>query len=264
MAQLNLKNRRSPGFPPVDQALDEPNGLLAAGGQLSPDWLLAAYSEGIFPWFNDDAEPILWWSPDPRGVLRPEALRISRSLVKRLRNGGFSVSFDRAFPQVIQGCAEARTTRSGGAGGTWITARMMAAYTALHEAGFAHSVEVWRHGGSDQPLLVGGLYGVSLGQLFFGESMFSRERDASKIALCYLARQLQDWGFPLIDCQLSNPHLLTLGLEEMDRRTFMRFVEANPLDRTRQGKWTLELDRADDWTQSGSDRRQNPPGSVTV
>ncbi|MEZ5550398.1 MAG: leucyl/phenylalanyl-tRNA--protein transferase [Pseudomonadales bacterium] len=259
MAALNLKHRRGPSFPPVDQALEEPNGLLAAGGRLSPDWLLAAYSAGVFPWFNDDAEPILWWSPDPRGVLRPAGLRISRSLVKRLRNAGFRVSFDRAFSEVIRGCAAARTTRSGGAGGTWITARMMAAYEALHEEGFVHSVEVWRNADSTSPVLVGGLYGVSLGRLFFGESMFSRERDASKIALCYLARQLHDWEFPLIDCQLSNPHLLTLGLEEMDRRTFMRFVEDNPLQETRRGKWTLELDRADDWTRSGSDPVLRPP-----
>ena len=178
------------GFPPGDQALDDPSGLLAIGGELTADWLMEAYRCGVFPWFEDDLGPILWWCPDPRAVLHPNNLKVSRSLSKRIRNSGFQVTMDSAFERVIQGCAGQRAT----GGGTWITPQMANGYAELHTNGYAHSVEVW-----DGGRLVGGLYGVSLGRMFFGESMFSLERDASKIALYHLARQLEEWEFKLID-----------------------------------------------------------------
>lgn len=227
-------------FPRPETALDEPNGLLAVGGALSVEWLLAAYQRGIFPWFNDDREPILWWSPDPRAVLLPGAMQVSRSLGKRIRNAGFRVTLDTAFAEVMAGCAAPRATARGQrAPGTWITAGMRAAYQRLHLAGYAHSVEVW-HGS----VLVGGLYGVSLGSLFFGESMFSRERDASKIALHALARQVERWAFDLIDCQVMNPHLERLGVTEMRRPRFLEFVRRNDLSRTFRGRWALDADLA--------------------
>ena len=256
MADLNFKSRGAPRSPPVERALDEPNGLLAAGGDLSPEWLLAAYTGGIFPWFNDDAEPVLWWSPDPRAVVHPDQVHISRSLAKRLRNGGFHVTFDQAFEQVIRACAGVRRTRQGAAGGTWITGRMIRGYQSLHQMGYAHSVEVWSKPVAGERQLAGGLYGVSLGHLFFGESMFSHAPDASKIALCYLARQLSAWGFPLIDCQVINPHLRSLGAQELSRARFMEFVRDNEMAATRKGPWTLELDKSEDWqTQRGDTSR---------
>lgn len=202
-------------FPPTDTALDDPDGLLAAGGALTPAWLLAAYRRGIFPWYSDD-QPILWWSPDPRMVLFPEELKVRRSLAKRLRNGGFSTSLDRAFAAVIEACAETRAAHEG----TWITAEMRHAYLALHRLGHAHSVEVWR-----EEELVGGLYGVAIGRMFFGESMFSRERDASKIALVALARHLQAAGGGLIDCQMHTAHLASLGARDIARDSFLDYLE---------------------------------------
>lgn len=226
-------------FPPPEQALDDPNGLLAIGGDLSVDWLLAAYQRGIFPWFDDDRGPILWWSPDPRAVLYPDALRVTRSLRKRLRNAGFRVTLDEAFEAVTEACAGPRRRQPG----TWITPQMRAAYAALHRQGYAHSVEVWE--GEE---LVGGLYGVSLGRMFFGESMFSRRPDASKIALVQLTRQIQRWGFTLIDCQVMNEHLRSLGVVEMPRAQFLRLVAGNDLSATRIGRWRLQsgLDEASD------------------
>ena len=192
---MNLLPRSQPDFPPVDRALTDPNGLLAVGGQLDAEWLTMAYRRGIFPWFDNDRSPILWWCPDPRAVIFPEDVHISRSLAKRLRNGGFEVTADTAFAAVIAGCAEERAAQSeGAAAGTWITSGMMTAYTDLHDRGLAHSIEVWQ-GQEERRELVGGLYGVSLGRMFFGESMFSRTPDASKIALCHLARQLLTWEF---------------------------------------------------------------------
>lgn len=226
-------------FPPPETALDEPNGLVAAGGALTTDWLLAAYRRGIFPWFNDDREPILWWSPDPRAVLLPGALIVHRSLAKRIRNGGFRLSFDTAFAEVVAGCAAPRPARDGGVSSTWITPAMQRAYLALHEAGYAHSVEVW-----DGNELAGGLYGVSLGGLFFGESMFTRARDASKIALYVLARQVERWSFELIDCQVMNPHLGRLGVREMRRARFLDYVRRTDMTRTRRGHWQLDADLA--------------------
>jgi leucyl/phenylalanyl-tRNA---protein transferase len=201
-------------FPPVQQALREPNGLLAAGGDLSPERLLDAYRHGIFPWYSDD-EPILWWSPDPRMVLFPAELKVSRSLSKTLRNTAYEIRFDSAFDAVMMACAAPRPTQAG----TWITDQMRAAYNRLHRMGHAHSVETWAEGA-----LVGGLYGVALGGIFFGESMFSRHRDASKLALVALVRKLQADGFGLIDCQLPTPHLESLGARAIRRSDFIRRV----------------------------------------
>lgn len=197
-------------FPDASSALDEPNGLLAVGGDLSPQRLLCAYRRGIFPWFNED-QPILWWSPDPRAVLFPETLRVSRSLAKSLRNRGYEIRIDTAFEDVIRACAAPRASQPE----TWITRDMMDAYNQLHALGHARSVEVWRDG-----LLRGGLYGVSMGRVFFGESMFSLERDASKVALVHLCRS----GFELIDCQVVSGHLLRLGAVELPRKDFTRLL----------------------------------------
>ncbi len=201
---------RPPRFPPPQQALAEPNGLLAAGGVLNPAWLLAAYRQGIFPWYSA-GEPILWWSPHPRLVLRPAALKLSRSLRRVLRQQVFDVRFDTAFAEVIAACAAPRA----GAHGTWITDEIRAAYQAMHALGHAHSVESWQDGE-----LVGGLYGIALGRVFFGESMFSRRSNASKVAFAHLVRYLEQRGFVLIDCQVRSDHLLSLGAEEIGREQF--------------------------------------------
>lgn len=201
-------------FPPVEFALREPNGLLAAGGDLSPDRLITAYKEGIFPWFGED-DPILWWSPDPRMVLYVSDLHVSRSLGKVLRSGRFQVTFDRAFGEVVRTCAEARRDHEG----TWITSDMEEAYLRLAELGYAHSVEAWRDGE-----LAGGLYGVAVGRMFFGESMFTKVSDASKVALVRLARQLAAWGAPMIDCQMSTRHLASMGARDIPRVDFLRDV----------------------------------------
>ena len=203
-------NNNAP-FPPVNRALRESNGLLAAGGDLSVPRLLEAYRHGIFPWFNL-GEPILWWSPDPRMVLIPGEFKTSRSLAKVLRNAAYEVRCDTAFEQVMRGCAAPR----GGHHGTWIHEDMIAAYCALYEIGYAHSVEVWMDG-----RLVGGLYGVSIGRMFYGESMFSHASNASKIALAYLARQLERWQFKMIDCQMNTAHLASLGAREISRSEFI-------------------------------------------
>ncbi len=214
-------------FPPVELA--SPEGLLAVGGDLRTERLLEAYRHGIFPWYNED-QPILWWSPDPRALLIPDNLHISRSLHKTLRRGHFSVTFDRHFLDVIQACASPRPQYPQG--GTWITAEMLAAYTRLHELGYAHSVEVWQ--GTE---LIGGVYGVALGGAFFGESMFSRVTDASKVALVALANQLKVWGFHFIDCQLSSPHLFSLGAREIRREQFLDRLAAALTLPDRCGRW---------------------------
>ena len=198
-------------FPDVEDALLEPNGLLAVGGDLSPTRLLRAYRQGVFPWYSDD-QPILWWSPDPRAVLRPDHLKISRSLRKTLKNGAYTVTADKAFRRVIECCAEPRYIDTG----TWITHDMVEAYCRLHDMGYAHSVETW-----SQDELVGGLYGVCLGKIFFGESMFTRRTDASKVAFVRLVERLREWGFVLIDCQVESAHLTSLGAEAMPRRAFV-------------------------------------------
>ncbi len=211
-------------FPPVE--LSEKNGLLALGGDLSPERLILAYSQGIFPWFSED-EPILWWSPDPRLVIFPPKVHVSRSMRRVLRREFFQVTYDRSFREVITACREMRHRE-----GTWITGEMIEAYCRLHESGLAHSVEVWRAGE-----LAGGLYGVSLGACFFGESMFARVNDASKVALITLARALQARDFQLLDCQVDSSHLQSLGAELVPRELFLKTVAAALQQTTRQGSW---------------------------
>ena len=203
---------RDDSFPPLASALKHPNGLLAAGADLSPARLLAAYRQGIFPWYCA-GEPILWWSPDPRMVLIPSELKISRSLAKTLRNRGHEIRFDSAFEAVMHGCATRGADAAGP--GTWITDEMRAAYLSLHELGYAHSVETWIEGG-----LAGGLYGVAIGRMFYGESMFTRVRDASKMAMVSLVRRLQRHGYGMIDCQMHTGHLASLGARAIPRSEF--------------------------------------------
>ncbi|GAB2794804.1 leucyl/phenylalanyl-tRNA--protein transferase [Halomonas shantousis] len=214
-------------FPDPSRALAEPDGLLAAGGALTPAWLLAAYRNGIFPWFSE-GQPILWWSPDPRLVLFPQELKVRRSLAKRLRNGGFSVTYDNAFTEVMHACATMRAETDG----TWITPEMESAYRELHALGHAHSVETWHEG-----QLVGGLYGISLGRIFFGESMFSRVPDASKVALVHLSRHLASHGVVLIDCQVYTPHLASLGARDIARATFIDYLENHAHQAPPAGLW---------------------------
>jgi leucyl/phenylalanyl-tRNA--protein transferase len=210
-----LSERDSPdAFPPVDRALREPDGLLAAGGDLSPARLLAAYRRGIFPWYSR-GQPILWWCPDPRAVLAPTELKVSRSLAKTLRNRGFATRVDTAFRDVIRACGSPELRP----GGTWLSPEMRAAYQRLHKLGFAHSVETWL-----DDRLVGGLYGVALGGVFFGESMFSTERDASKVALHRLCSELASRDFALIDCQMATSHLMSLGARLMPRSQFISLL----------------------------------------
>lgn len=207
-----VRDRRlAADFPPPARALKDPDGLLAIGGCLSPDRLLTAYRHGIFPWYSD-GQPLLWWSPDPRAVLTPESVHVSRRLARTLRNGGFELRWDTAFAAVIDGCAAPRD----GHAGTWITAAMRDAYLALHRLGHAHSFECWRDGE-----LRGGVYGVAVGAVFFGESMFSRVRDASKVALVGLCRQLQHWDYHLLDCQMHTAHLASLGAQLLPRARFL-------------------------------------------
>ena len=201
---------KNSAFPPLEFALSEPNGLLAAGGDLSPQRLIEAYRRGIFPWFNP-GDPILWWSPDPRMVLFPGELKVSRSLRKTLKKPTYEIRADTAFRHVMLACAAPRDGHSG----TWITPAMISVYTELHRQGLAHSVETWR---DDE--LVGGLYGVSLGRMFYGESMFSLAADTSKIAFVHLVRQLERWGFGMIDCQMKTAHLASLGAREIPRAEF--------------------------------------------
>lgn len=229
MVQIRWLDPSIYSFPPVETALTEPNGLLAVGGDLSPERLQLAYKSGIFPWYEED-QPILWWSPDPRSVLFPDKLKLSRSLRKTLRHNLFSITFDQAFSEVIRLCAQRRSYSSG----TWITKEIESAYNQLHQQGIAHSVETWFDGE-----LVGGLYGLSMGSLFFGESMFSLKADASKIALVYLVGQLGNWGFQLIDCQIQSDHLDSLGAEDISRSQFLAYIETYidiaPINRD----WTL-------------------------
>jgi len=221
-------------FPPVTTALTEPNGLLAAGGELSPARLTTAYRLGVFPWFNP-GQPVLWWSPDPRLVLFPSELRISRSLSKTLRNGGYEIRADTDFQAVMRACAGPRPDQDG----TWITDEMVAAYCALHEQGIAHSVETWIDGE-----LAGGLYGIALGRMFYGESMFTRAANVSKIALVHLVRQLERWDFGMIDCQVYTRHLATLGAREIPRTEFMRKLAELVNYPDANDRWTLDDDLA--------------------
>ncbi|MEQ1845169.1 MAG: leucyl/phenylalanyl-tRNA--protein transferase [Nitrospira sp.] len=228
MIRLKLHDLR---FPPVDQA--SPEGLLAVGGDLCPERLLQAYRHGIFPWYNDD-QPILWWSPDPRAVLFPDKLHISRSLKRTLRSNAFTLTLDTCFREVMAQCAGPRPQYPEG--GTWITEDMLDAYTRLHELGYAHSVETWQ-----DDRLVGGLYGVSLGSAFFAESMFTKVDEASKVALVKLVTQLQAWNFRLIDCQQFSPHVSRFGAEEIPRSVFINHLTHALTLPDRWGRWTFEI-----------------------
>ncbi|WP_439134565.1 leucyl/phenylalanyl-tRNA--protein transferase [Pseudomaricurvus sp.] len=214
MTQLPWLEPGSTDFPSTRLALTDPNGLLAVGGDLSPAQLLAAYQRGIFPWF-DESQPILWWSPSPRLVLKPSELHISKSMRKLLRKAPFRVTTDTAFEEVIESCAEPRDDQDG----TWITEEMQAAYIHLHQLGFAHSVEVW-----DGEDLIGGLYGIALGKVFFGESMFSRASNASKYGFITLIQALDALNFGIIDCQVHTHHLSSLGAREVSRKTFEEYL----------------------------------------
>lgn len=223
---LTWLQRDNLSFPPLDKALREPNGLLAAGGDLSAARLLAAYRHGCFPWYQD-GQPLLWWSPDPRTVLLPDELHVSRSLAKLIRQQRFEVSFDRDFTAVIQACAGPRAY----ADDTWITQPMQSAYLHLHQQGIAHSVEVWLDG-----ILVGGLYGLAMGRLFFGESMFSHTDNASKVGFVTLVSKLREWGFTLIDCQMPTQHLQSLGARPIPRAEFALYLQ-HYLDQATQADW---------------------------
>ena len=211
-------------FPPVERALKNPNGLLAAGGELSVERLLEAYRHGVFPWYSG-AEPVLWWSPDPRMVLYCAELKVPRSLAKSVRNKGFEVRIDTAFAAVLEGCADRPQT--------WLGTDMRRAYLRLHRAGYAHSFETWRAGE-----LVGGLYGVALGRMFYGESMFSQATDASKVALVALVGELRAREFPLIDCQMHTPLLASLGARAIPRRSFLRAIATLVNYAEPPGKWS--------------------------
>ncbi|GAB6141220.1 leucyl/phenylalanyl-tRNA--protein transferase [Methylosoma difficile] len=211
---LNPKNPNQ-AFPSLEQALQEPDGLLAIGGCLSQQRLINAYRHGIFPWY-DPHEPILWWSPDPRTVIFPQRLHISQSLRKTLRKNGYTVTIDQAFSRVIDACSKPRAK----AAGTWISNDIKRAYNYMHKNGIAHSAEAWQDGE-----LVGGLYGVAIGRVFFGESMFHTRTDASKVAFAKLVEQLLDWNYELIDCQVYNPHLASLGAEEISRTDFKALLD---------------------------------------
>ncbi|WP_084005155.1 leucyl/phenylalanyl-tRNA--protein transferase [Gilvimarinus polysaccharolyticus] len=215
MIQLPWLEPDTLDFPPLDTALTDPDGLLAVGGDLRPERLIHAYCQGVFPWF-DDEQPILWWSPNPRSVVEPANVHVSRSMAKALRKTQFHVTCDTAFEQVVRQCAAPRAQ----AAGTWITDDMLEAYSQLHERGVAHSIEVW-----NGELLVGGLYGLALGRVFFGESMFARATDASKIGFITLASYLQAWGFELIDCQVSSAHINSLGAFELPRNAFAKRLQ---------------------------------------
>ncbi|MFT4045624.1 MAG: leucyl/phenylalanyl-tRNA--protein transferase [Solimonas sp.] len=228
---LDPRNPHQP-FPPVHLAMRDPNGLLAIGGDLSTTRLLSAYRQGIFPWYNPD-EPILWWCPDPRTVLLPSAMHVSHSLKKAIRRADYAVTLDRAFDAVLAACAAERQRSRG----TWLGDDMRYAYHELQHKGHAHSVEVWR-----DHQLIGGLYGVALGRVFFGESMFSRATDASKLALYWLCRQLQRWRFEMIDCQISSGHLLSLGAQEMPRAQFLPRLAVAVQAPSQPQRWQFDAD----------------------
>lgn len=226
------RNMPPEAFPPIETALENPDGLLAVGGDLSTPRLMAAYRRGIFPWYSE-GDPILWWSPRERMVLFPERLKISRSLRKNLRHRGFSFRVDTAFREVMLSCAAPRANSQG----TWINSDMLEAYCELHRQGLAHSFECWQ-----DEQLVGGLYGVALGKVFFGESMFHRARDASKASLALASTQLQRWGFELIDCQLHTEHLESLGACPLTRREYRQLLEVLCPQPNHTGKWTLDAE----------------------
>ena len=232
---LHLLDSQAPQFPNPRHAAEEPDGLLAVGGNLAPSTLIDAYRLGIFPWFGDD-DPILWWSPATRCVIRPNHYHISKSLRKSLRRHQYQITTDKAFDRVVEACAAPRVETGLAATGTWITPEMMAAYSALHVMGYAHSVEVWDH---DQ--LVGGVYGIASGAIFSGESMFSVVANGSKMALAYLCNWMAAKDFALLDCQIVNPHLLSVGAEPVARHIFLELMQTH-IDEQLQWPEALEID----------------------
>jgi leucyl/phenylalanyl-tRNA--protein transferase len=230
--QLPILDPRTPNqdFPATETALTDPDGLLAAGGCLSSQRIINAYKQGIFPWYSP-GEPILWWSPNPRLVLFPKKLYISRSLKKTIRKGNFKITFDQAFSQTMQYCAAPRDDETG----TWITEEMYLAYTQLHQQGIAHSFEAWL----DEEL-VGGVYGIAIGQVFFGESMFHKKTDASKVAFCCLLQHLAEWGYQLIDCQVHTSHLSSLGAEKIERDIFSKLLKKYCSIQPNEKAWKIE------------------------
>ena len=219
-------------YPFPDPRKADAEGLIAYGGDLNPQRVLSAYAQGIFPWPYDEATPLLWFSPDPRMVLKPADLHVSRSLQRTIKQQRFDVRFDTAFDQVIRQCATVRRPKQRG---TWITKDMIRAYCQLHEMGYAHSVETWSEG-----KLAGGVYGISLGAAFFGESMFTKKPDASKVAFVHLVRQLQAWDFHLLDCQMETPHLARFGATSWPRTRFLKALERALEEPTRKGRWGQE------------------------
>ena len=215
-------------FPPANEALDDPDGLLALGGDLSTERLILAYRNGIFPWYSDD-QPILWWSPNPRCVLFPNEIHVSRSLRRTLNQQRFQVTADRHFGRIIRLCASTR------AEGTWITEEMIASYSELHRMGVAHSIEIWNQRGE----LAGGMYGLAIGRCFFGESMFSLETNASKVLMVHLAHQLQLWGYRIMDCQVESRHLLTMGARTIPREKFLSILRMSIDQKPDQTDWTF-------------------------
>ena len=223
-------------FPPVELAWEEPNGLLAFGGDLSPTRLINAYQSGIFPWYNPE-EPIYWWTPDPRAVLFPRQFRLSRSLRKSIRSlqkTGYTIRFDTDFAAVVKSCAAPRAQSEG----TWISNEMLLAYVELHKMGVAHSVEVW----NSENELVGGLYGVATGGVFSGESMFSKERDTSKVAFVALAWHMQKWGYSVIDCQIENPHLMSMGATNIPRKEYLGLLKTSRFFSQPEWKYNIDCD----------------------
>ncbi|MBN2800311.1 MAG: leucyl/phenylalanyl-tRNA--protein transferase [Deltaproteobacteria bacterium] len=229
--------RLSPRILFPSPALADSSGLLAVGGDLSPKRLVLAYASGIFPWYSDD-QPLLWWSPDPRMVLHTEELHVHRSLAKRIRRGDYAITMDRAFDRVIRACAEVPRP---GQGGTWITEEMMASYQELHRLGYAHSVEAWRG-----DALVGGLYGVAVGRMFAGESMFAHAPDASKVAFAHLVAQLHRWDYPIVDAQMHTEHLARFGARLIPRSRFLEQVSVLSHTAGHRGRWEFDEDFAYD------------------
>ena len=223
-------------FPDCERALRNPNGLLASGGDLSPAWLLSAYRHGVFPWYNP-GETILWWSPDPRFGFAPADVRLGKSRTRNLRARGWSLTADTCFEKVIRGCADSPRRDQHG---TWIDQAMIDAYCALHRLGIGHSIEVF-----DGERLVGGLYGLAIGRMFFAESMFSRESGASALALAMLARKLGSWGWPWIDAQMENPHLVLLGGRNMNRKDYLALVQAETSKTGMPGSWQAHFSGSD-------------------
>lgn len=249
MPPLIWLNEHDYSFPDPEQALSEPNGFIAMGGDLAPERLLKAYQTGIFPWY-EEGQPLLWWSPDPRMVLFPDEFHLAKSLHKRLRRGDYRVTSDLDFNAVINACAGPRRHTDG----TWITHDMREAYRRLHDMGFAHSLEVWR--GQE---LAGGLYGIALGKVFFGESMFSHEADASKVALFALSQYLLQQGYSLIDCQVSSTHLASLGAREIPRKLFCSYLPAD----INKNAWHFQTTEYLHKPATGSrlqEQNQTPPG----